>query len=338
MSTTSTKSPTSTEEAVCSLLNTDKLNWDGSLSFECMKRAVSSLELHEKTSMAQALDKIHEGVNIVVTKEMEMDASVIRGLPNSVRLICEAGTGFNNIDCDAAKTRGITVCNVPEYSTEAVATMVMTFVLSFSSSLMQQQQKLWGATADKKAWATLEGLSHFELSGKTIGLIGGRGLIGSKVSEMARIFGMKVLVSSRSSKPCEGATVVNLEELLRQSDFVSIHCPLNEETRKSIGEEQFALMKPTSFLINTARGGIINESELCDALEKDEIAGAGLDVQENEPPAPDSRLWQLAQKNAILTPHIGWQRRETRQRLVDSVASNIEHFLKGEPQNVVNSS
>ena len=192
MSTTSTKSPTSTEEAVCSLLNTDKLNWDGSLSFECMKRAVSSLELHEKTSMAQALDKIHEGVNIVVTKEMEMDASVIRGLPNSVRLICEAGTGFNNIDCDAAKTRGITVCNVPEYSTEAVATMVMTFVLSFSSSLMQQQQKLWGATADKKAWATLEGLSHFELSGKTIGLIGGRGLIGSKVSEMARIFGMKV--------------------------------------------------------------------------------------------------------------------------------------------------
>ena len=139
MSTTSTKSPTSTEEAVCSLLNTDKLNWDGSLSFECMKRAVSSLELHEKTSMAQALDKIHEGVNIVVTKEMEMDASVIRGLPNSVRLICEAGTGFNNIDCDAAKTRGITVCNVPEYSTEAVATMVMTFVLSFSSSLMQQQ-------------------------------------------------------------------------------------------------------------------------------------------------------------------------------------------------------
>ena len=145
-------------------------------------------------------------------------------------------------------------------------------------------------------------------------------------------------MSSRSSKPCEGATVVNLEELLRQSDFVSIHCPLNEETRKSIGEEQFALMKPTSFLINTARGGIINESELCDALEKDEIAGAGLDVQENEPPAPDSRLWQLAQKNAILTPHIGWQRRETRQRLVDSVASNIEHFLKGEPQNVVNSS
>jgi glycerate dehydrogenase len=323
---------------VCSLLNTDKLNWDGSLSFEYLKRAVSSLELHERTTTDQALGKIHEGVSVLVTKEMEMDASIIEKLPKSVRLICEAGTGFNNIDGSAAKTRGIAVCNVPEYSTEAVATMVMTFVLSFSCSLMQQQRKLWrGGNEDRKEWTTLQGLSHFELAGKTIGLIGGRGLIGSKVSEMARAFGLKVLISSRSSKPCEGATVVSLDDLLYQSDFVSIHCPLNDSTRKSIGKSHFEKMGPDSFLINTARGGIVNESELCDALESNRIAGAGLDVQEAEPPAPESKLWELAQKNkVILTPHIGWQRKETRQRLVDAVAQNIEEFLKGNPQNVVN--
>lgn len=328
---------------VCSLLNTDKLNWDSSLSFECLKRAVSSLELHEKTTTEKALGKIHAGVNVLVTKEMEVDEKTILGLPKSVRLICEAGTGFNNIDGVAAKARGITVCNVPEYSTEAVATMVMTFVLTFSCSLMQQQHKLWrggdreASVDDQKEWATLQGLSHFELAGKTIGLIGGRGLIGSKVSEMARVFGMKVLVSSRSNRPCEGATVVSLDELLQQSDFVSIHCPLNEETRKSIGKDQFEKMGRHSFLINTARGGIVNEAELCEALESDKIAGAGLDVQEREPPLPESKLWGLARKNkVILTPHVGWQRRETRQRLVDAVAKNIQDFLQGNPQNVVN--
>ena len=130
---------------------------------------------------------------------------------------------------------------------------------------------------------------------------------------------------------------MSLDDLLKQSDFVSIHCPLNEETRKSIGKHHFEKMPRHSFLINTARGGIVNEAELCEALEKDEIAGAGLDVQEREPPATDSKLWGLARKNkVILTPHIGWQRRETRQRLVDCVAKNIQDFLQGKPQNVVN--
>jgi len=215
--------------------------------------------------------------------------------------------------------------------------MVMTFVLSLSCSLIQQQRKLWGPEPNREEWSSLRGLSHFELSGKTIGLIGGRGAIGSKVSEMARVFGMRVVFSSRSTAPCPGAEVVSLDSLLDQSDFVSVHCPLNDDTRASLSAETFRRMKKTAFFVNTARGGIVNERDLCLALDAGEIAGAGLDVQESEPPPADSRLWDLAKENKVLlTPHIGWQRKETRQRLVDSVARNVQSFLKGEPQNVVN--
>jgi len=322
-------------KVVCSVLNSDKLNFDSKCSWDSL-RAVSDLHLHSGTVPETALERVPAGTTVVVTKEMELDAANIDALPDSVKIIAEAGTGYNNIDGEAARKRGIAVCNVPVYSTGAVASMVMTFVLSLSCSLAQQQRKLWGPQPDREGWASIRGLSHFELAGKTIGLIGGRGAIGSKVSEMARVFGMKVVITSRSSKPCEGAEVVSMDELLGRSDFVSVHCPLNSETRKSIGRPHFEKMKTGAFLINTARGGIINEEELCDALEQDVIAGAGLDVQESEPPAEGSRLWRLAQKNCLLTPHIGWQRVETRQRLVDSVALNITQFLKGEPTNVVN--
>ncbi|UPQ97123.1 2-hydroxyacid dehydrogenase [Chloropicon primus] len=323
--------------ASASSLNTDKLNFDKSLSFESLKRVVGEWNFHEGTKTGDALSRIPEGTEVVVTKEMELPAGVVALLPSSVKLICEAGTGYNNIDCEAAKQSGITVCNVPEYSTDAVASMVMTFVLSLSCSLIQQQRKLWGrGSENREAWATLQGLRHFELAGKTMGLIGGRGAIGSKVGEMARVFGMKVLISSRSDRPCPGAEVVSLDDLLERSDFVSVHCPLNHETRSSLGTKAFERMKRSAYFINTARGGIVCEEELCEALDSGLIAGAGLDVQVDEPPAESSRLYDLAQKNLILTPHIGWQRRESRQRLLDSVARNIEGYFRGDPQNVVN--
>ena len=273
-------------------------------------------------------------MEVLITKEMPVPGSVVESLPASVRLICEAGTGYNNIDIAAARKKGITVCNVPSYSTEAVAHMVITFVLNLSCSMQQQQRKL--ASGDKLGWRSLGSLPHFEIGGKTLGLIGGRGAIGTAVSKVAVALGMDVLISSRGPAQATetGAKIVDLDQLLTQSDFVSIHCPLNENTRHLIGTAQLGQMKPTAYIINTARGAIINEMELVKALQDGVIAGAALDVQQVEPLPVDSPLFGL--DNVILTPHIGWQRIESRQRLLDTTANNVTAFLDNKPVNCVN--
>jgi len=256
-----------------------------------------------------------------------VSGSVIAQFPDSVKLIQEAGTGFNNIDLAAAKAKGITVCNCPAYSSDAVAQLVITFVLNFSCSMVPQMRMLSQGNRDN--FTKCLQVPHFELGGKTIGLIGGSGGIGSKVASLAEAMGMKVIITSRSPKP----NAVPLEELLRTSDFVSLHCPLNDETRGIINKATLGLMKPTAFLINTGRGPLVKEDELIEVLKAGQIAGAGLDVQEVEPPANDSPLYQL--ENVILTPHIGWKRLETRQRLMDIVTANLDAFAKGNPINVV---
>ena len=327
-------------ECAC-VLNAEKLDAARTIDLGRLEAAVGgagagAVARYEHTSGAtETAARASEcGATIVVTKEMECGADVIEALPESVKLIVEAGTGYNNIDIEAARQRGITVCSCPAYSSDAVATMVMTFVLSLSCSLTQQQQKL--ARGDKAGWETLGALPHFELAGKTLGLIGGRGAIGSCVAKMASAFDMKVIVSSRSSEPIEGCEIDTLDGLLARSDFVSVHCPLNAQTRGSIGAEQLARMKRSAYLVNTARGAIIDEAALCKALDDGVIAGAGIDVQEREPPAHDSPLFRLVDEGKlVMTPHIGWQRAETRQRLMDIVAENVEAFLAGEPINVV---
>ena len=264
---------------------------------------------------------------------MECGADVIEALPESVKLIVEAGTGYNNIDIEAARQRGITVCSCPAYSSDAVATMVMTFVLSLSCSLTQQQQKL--ARGDKAGWETLGALPHFELAGKTLGLIGGRGAIGSCVAKMASAFDMKVIVSSRSSEPIEGCEIDTLDGLLARSDFVSVHCPLNAQTRGSIGAEQLARMKRSAYLVNTARGAIIDEAALCKALDDGVIAGADRCAGARAARARLAVVQLVDEGKLVMTPHIGWQRAETRQRLMDIVAENVEAFLADEPISVV---
>jgi glycerate dehydrogenase len=245
-------------------------------------------------------------------------------------------SGYNNIDVEAARRQGIVVCNVPSYSTDAVAQLVVTFMLNLSCSLVPLQRQL--AAGDAVGWRCLGTLPHFELAGKTLGLIGGRGTIGSRVADIARVLGMKVLISSRSTAPDDSmrqdVDIVDMETLLCKSDFVSIHCPLSTSTRHLIGSEQLKMMKPSAYLINTARGAIIDEAALIKALHAGTIAGAGLDVQEVEPLPVQSPL--IGMPNVILTPHIGWQRIESRQRLMDTVASNIKAFLAGSPMNVVN--
>ena len=204
-------------------------------------------------------------------------------------------------------------------------------VVNRPCSTVPQHRALWAG--DKQTFRGPLSCPHFELGGKVLGLVGGSGTIGSKTAEIARALGMKVLVYSRSARSCDLWDAVALEDLLAKSDFVSVHCPLNDATRHLIDAKALAQMKPTAYLINTARGAIIKEDDLVDALRSGTIAGAGLDVQDPEPPADNSPLYSM--DNVLLTPHIGWKRLETRQRLMDIVADNISAFVSGSPVNLV---
>ncbi len=313
-------------------LNVDKIDFDKGLDFSALEKIVACSS-YPDTGDAEILERV-AGQNIVITKEMPVSGDIISRFPASVELICEAGTGFNNIDIEAARAKGIAVCNIPSYSTEAVAHLVITFILNLSASLPKQQHMLASGNFDNFTRHLM--VPHFELTGKTLGLIGGSGAIGQEVMKIALALGMKVLISSRTPRTWNDSRVVSvaLDDLLRQSDFISIHCPLNAETRHLINSEKLGLCKPGSYIINTARGGIIKESDLIDALQSGRIAGAGLDVQDPEPPALDNPLFSMS--NVIMTPHIGWRRLETRQRLIQLVAENIAAFIEGRALNVVN--
>lgn len=323
-------------------LNSARLDYDKALSFSRLSE-LTDLRLNCVDSVTDA-DEIAKLVNsskaeIVITKEMEVPASALEKFGPTVKLMCEAGTGFNNIPIAQARSRGIDVVNIPTYSTESVAHMVITYIMNFSSAIFQQAKMLHEGNQ-----TNFRVFQHpiYEITGKKLGLIGGSGTIGTAVTDVALALGMEVLISSRSGKLPSGhkyeshdkVKVVPLDDLLSTSDFVSINCPLNAETRHSVGSREIRLMKPTAFLINTARGAIINEAELIQCMKEKVIAGAGLDTQEVEPPAPDSEIWKL--DNVFLTPHIGWRRLETRQRLVDMTTDNIQSYIEGSIQNVVN--
>jgi glycerate dehydrogenase len=271
---------------------------------------------------------------------MPLTAEMIRAFSPSVKLICEAGTGYNNIDLIAAREKCIGVCNVPTYATEAMAHIAITMVMALSCSLVPQAKALAVNDRTHMQQCHLGSLAHFELSGKTLGLIGGLGTIGLRVAAIATALGMRVVASSRSAPlglRDDRVEVVSLEGLLSQSDFVSVHCPLNAHTKGLVDGAAIARMKPTAFVINTARGAIIDQPALVEALRAKRIAGAALDVfgEGSAPPPPlpdDSPLYGL--DNVILTPHIGWQRLESRQRVVDMMVDNIAAYQRGEPCNI----
>ena len=268
---------------------------------------------------------------MVVTKELPVGADLLSQFPDSVKLIIEAGTGYNNIDLDAARAKGITVCNIPAYSTERVAHTVIMMLLNFSSTMQQQIGML--AKGDRSNFTKYLQVSHTEVNGKTLGVVGA-GHIGMEVIKVATALGMNILVHTRTPKADgDGIRYVSLDELLEHSDYITLHCPLNEQTKHMINKDTIAKMKSSAVIINTGRGALINEADLCDALAAKRIAGAGLDVQEVEPPAEDSPLYTL--DNVIITPHMGWKGLETRQRLVGIIRDNVQAFFKGEPINVV---
>ena len=309
------------------VVNASKMNYDHLLDFSVLSNDV---QVYDDSTNEEVIERI-QGARVVVTKELPVGADLLSQFPDSVKLIVEAGTGYNNIDLDAARAKGITVCNIPAYSTERVAHTVIMMLLNFSSTMQQQIGML--AKGDRSNFTKYLQVSHTEVNGKTLGVVGA-GHIGMEVIKVATALGMNILVHTRTPKADgDGIRYVSLDELLEHSDYITLHCPLNEQTKHMINKDTIAKMKSSAVIINTGRGALINEADLCDALAAKRIAGAGLDVQEVEPPAEDSPLYTL--DNVIITPHMGWKGLETRQRLVGIIRDNVQAFFKGEPINVV---
>lgn len=309
------------------VMNAGKMNFDGTMDFQTLS---ADTIVHADTKPEEFIEKI-KGARAIVTKELPVPATLIEQFPDSVELIVEAGTGYNNIDIEAARKRHITVCNIPAYSSERVAHTAVMMLLALSSSMQRQIGML--AKYDRSNFTEHLKVPHTEVNGKTLGVVGA-GNIGSEVVKIGLALGMKVLIYKRHKGiDIENVKYVSLEQLLKQSDYLSLHCPLTPETHHIIDKNAIALMKPTAFLINTARGALIDEPALIEALSTGKIAGAGLDVQEQEPPVADNPLYKL--DNVILTPHIGWKGYETRQRLLGIIRDNIQGFFNGKPINVV---
>lgn len=267
----------------------------------------------------------------VLCNKTPFTADVLKACPN-LKYIGLCATGYNNIDLKTCRELGITVCNIPAYSTGAVAQQVFSFILDFYSRTSEYGKFVRGG-----GWLKSETFSDFvfptrELEGKTIGVIG-YGSIGRRVAGIARAFGMNVIVNTRTAKQDSSVRFVGIKELFSESDIITAHCPLTEETRGLIGRENLALCKPSCIVINTSRGDVVDEQALADALNGGRIAGAALDVLRSEPMSEDCPL--IGAKNCIITPHVAWAALETRERLVKTVAENLRAYIGGSPINTV---
>ena len=309
------------------VLNAAKMDFDGRLDFSVLSDEV---KVYADSREDEILDRVQDA-NAIVTKELVLSPELVASFPKRLKLICEAGTGYNNIPLEAARAKGITVCNIPAYSTQRVAHTAVMLMLNLASSMQKQIRML--AAGDRRNFSEHLLVPHVELNGKTLGVIGA-GNIGRCVIKIARALEMNVLVYTRTPRADEdGVKYTTLENVLRESDFVSLHCPLTDKTRHIIDAKALEMMKPTAFLINTSRGALVDEPALIAALKAGRIAGAGLDVQETEPPVSDNPLYDM--DNVILTPHMGWKGMETRARLVSIISDDIHGFFAGRPINVV---
>lgn len=293
--------------------------------------AIGEVTAYDSTPAELVIERAKDAEAVIMNR-IVMSRAVMDALPK-LRYIGALATGYNTIDVEAAREKGITVCNVPFYCVETVAQQTFALLLE----LCNHTGAISGATR-AGAWNDAITMSHsshalFELYGKTLGIFG-FGNIGQTVAKLGLALGMHVIVNSRTKRALpEGCTWVDFETLFRAADVVSLHCPLNDGTRGIVHADVLAWMKPTAFLINTARGAVLDEHALADALNSGRIAGAGLDVLIDEPPKADNPL--LTAKNCILTPHIGWASRDARLRLIRIVADNLQAFLDGRPVHVV---
>ena len=305
----------------------------GDLSWEGLER-FGELNVYDRTAGEDIVSRIGEA-GIVFTNKTPLTKETLAACPN-LRYIGVLATGYNVVDTDEARRLGIAVCNVPDYSTKAVAQLVFALLLEVCHHVGHHSEAVhagrWSSSPDFCFWD----YPLIELDAKTMGIVG-YGRIGKAVARLARAFGMKTIVYSRSSLPGtedEGAHFVTLDELLEASDVITLHCPLNTQTEGMINKDSIEKMKPGAILINTGRGPLVKEQDLADALNAGRLYAAGLDVAHKEPMPPDSPL--INAKNCFITPHIAWAPRETRQRLMDITVDNLRNFLNGTPVNMVN--
>ena len=305
----------------------------GDMSYDAVRQFGEVTEYERTDSPEDTITRIGDA-EIVLVNKVPITREILDACPN-IRLICVLATGYNIVDVDACARRKIPVCNVPSYGTAAVAQFTLALMLELCHQIGYHSQAVhqgkWCASTNFCFWDT----PQMELGGKTLGIVG-FGRIGQAVAKLGQAFDMRVITYSRTPKPelAHLAEFVDWDALLAESDFLSLHCPLFPETANMINADSIAKMKDTAFLINTARGGLVDEIALRDALVSGKLAGAAVDVVSAEPMKADNPL--LGAPNCIITPHIAWAPKESRQRLLDCVVENIRSFLNGSPQNVVN--
>ena len=307
-------------------VNPGDLSWD-------RFRAFGDVTVYEQTALSQTAERLN-GAEIVMTNKTPITAELLDACP-TIRLICVLATGYNVVDCTAARQRGIPVCNVPDYGTNAVAQFTFSLLLELCNRVGLHSDAVhsseWTNCPDFCFWKT----PQMELAGKTLGIIG-FGRIGRAVGRIAKAMGMDVIAYNRSQNP-EGKTIgryVDLDTLLAKSDIISLHCPLTAENTGLINANAVAKMKDGAILLNTARGGLLNEQDVTDALRSGKLKAAAVDVVSYEPIKKDNPL--LTAPNCIITPHMAWAPVESRQRILDCTVSSIEAFLDGSPINTVN--
>ncbi len=307
-------------------LNPGDLSWEG-------LESLGTCSVYDRTPAELTVERAKDA-EIVLTNKTVLSAQIIEQLEH-LRYIGVLATGYNIVDVEAARKRGIPVTNVPAYGTESVVQMVFAHILNLTQHVAHHARTVrdgrWNACPDFCYWDS----PLIELQGLTMGIIG-MGRIGRAVARVARAFGMYVIaydVSAPSPIP-EGCRMVEMEDVFRLADVVSLHCPMTPQTERLVNKERLALMKPTAFLVNTSRGPLVDEQALADALNNGRIAGAGLDVLSNEPPVADNPL--LKAKNCYISPHIAWATRAARERLLRVAVENVAVFLDGRPQNIVN--
>lgn len=314
------------------ILDGEALN-PGDLSYDCLKE-FGTLTLYDRTHGEDETIRRIASNEIVLLNKVPITDHVLESCP-SIRLICVLATGYNVVDCESARKRGIPVCNVPTYGTAAVAQYTMALLLEVCHRIGHHDALVHaGAWCDCPTFCFWD-TPQTELAGKTLGIIG-FGRIGLATAAIAKAFGMRILAYSRSQCD-EGRALgeyVDLNTLLAESDVVSLHCPLFPETEKLICRDTIAHMKDGAILLNTSRGGLIDESDVSDALRCGKLRAAAVDVISEEPMVRENPL--LGAPNCIITPHMAWAPVESRGRLLNTVAGNIRAFLAGTPQNVVN--
>ena len=312
-------------------LNPGDLSWKGMEDF-------GDLTVYDRSSYDPKDEDIilerAKDADIILTNKTPLTKNVINNMPN-LKYIGVLATGYDVVDIDAAKERGVVVTNIPSYGTTAVAQMTFALILELTNHVGEHNRAVHDGQWERSQDWSFTKHPLMELAGNTIGIIG-YGRIGQNVGEIAQAFGMKVLANAKTPREeleNEMVKFADLDSLLRDSDIISLHCPLTEDTEEMINKDSISLMKDSALLINTSRGGLINENDLAMALNEGKIAGAALDVVSVEPILSDNPL--LKAKNTIITPHISWAPRESRLRLMNIAVENVKSFIDGNPKNLV---